>query len=168
MDSWLENCGRLPSLKLAVRTWKLMVGRLLSFWEGSFWGVICPNLEVECLPDGKKKTCQTKLVKAMVLVVCLFPLSDHSHQNRQSTPFLFGQNFPLMKFPCYAGPPWQAKAWRFHAGKWGVSLKKEDKVIDERRKAPFTSNCDSWWLRSSLGMWCMELKPWLVVKVRSS
>ena len=38
-----ERCSsskRVPSLKLTVRTWKLMVGRLLSFWEGLFSGAM--------------------------------------------------------------------------------------------------------------------------------
>ena len=34
---WLMTRGRyLPSLKLTVRPWKWMVGRLLSFWDGLF------------------------------------------------------------------------------------------------------------------------------------
>ena len=38
--SWddLPSRNRLPSLKLTVRTWEWMVGRLPSFWEGPFSG----------------------------------------------------------------------------------------------------------------------------------
>ena len=43
---WLDRSnpsiltGRLPSLKLTARTWKLVVWRLLSLWEGLFSGVM--------------------------------------------------------------------------------------------------------------------------------
>ena len=32
------NGGKIPCLKLTVRTWKLMVGILVSFWDGLFSG----------------------------------------------------------------------------------------------------------------------------------
>ena len=31
----------IPSMKLTVRTWKWMIGRWISFWDGQFSGTIC-------------------------------------------------------------------------------------------------------------------------------
>ena len=44
----LQEC--IPSLKLTVRTWKWMVGILVSFWDGLFSGANCYS-ECKCAPS---------------------------------------------------------------------------------------------------------------------
>ena len=43
---WVRPGGELPSLKLTVRTWKWMVGKLVSFWDGLFSGAMLVSVEV--------------------------------------------------------------------------------------------------------------------------